>query len=44
MNVKKPAYLRPECLGAQIDPERLIAQSASIEGFGELDDYTLSQI
>ena len=41
-STKKHSYLKPECSEWELEMETMIAQSASLEGFDDLEDYTLS--
>ena len=38
----KHPYLKPECSEWELEMEQTLAQSASLEEFDELEDYTLS--
>ena len=35
-------YRKPECYEWATVPERMLAQSGTLEDFGELEDYTLA--
>ena len=41
-SMKRPPYRKPECSEWETVMEQMLAQSGTLEGFDDLDDYTLS--